>query len=109
MPSVPFPSLPLFIEVIRFNVQKNSDLNLEHAYSEDQVARKVFYLLLQLACIFFQVMQKGSLLLDAFPDRLRTAKNLAKRILEAWRNLALSSDDFLALGEGNFQIRFDTS
>lgn len=97
------------IENEGFNVQKNSDLNLEHAYSEDPVARKIFYLLLQLACIFFQVMQKGSLLREAFPDRLRTAKNLAKRILEAWRNLSLSSADFLALGERNFQIRFDTS
>jgi hypothetical protein len=97
------------IENEGFNVQKNSDLNLEHAYSEDEVARKIFYLLLQLACIFFQIMQKSSLLLEAFPDRLRTAKNLARRILEAWRNLSLNPDEFLALGEGNFQIRFDTS
>jgi len=97
------------IENEGFNVQKNSDLNLEHAYSEDPVARKVFYLLLQLAHIFFQIMQKSNLLLDAFPDRLRTAKNLARRILEAWRNLSLNSDDFLDLGAGNFQIRFDTS
>ena len=97
------------IENEGFNVQKTSDLNLEHAYSEDEVARKVFYLLLQLACIFFQIMQKSSLLLEAFPDRLRTAKNLARRILEAWRNLSLNPDEFLAVGEGNFQIRFDTS
>jgi hypothetical protein len=34
------------IENEGFNVQKNSELNMEHAYSEDPVARKVFYLLL---------------------------------------------------------------
>jgi len=97
------------IENEGFNVQKNSELNMEHAYSQDPVARKVFYLLLQLACLFFQIMQKSNLLAQAFPDRLRTAKNLAKRILEVWRNLSLSSDEFLELGQGNFQIRFDTS
>lgn len=97
------------IENEGFNVQKNSDLHLEHAYSEDPLARKVFYLLLQLAHLFFQVMQKSNLLSEAFPDCLRTARNLARRILEAWRNLSLPSDEFLSLGEGNFQIRFDTS
>jgi hypothetical protein len=58
-------------------------------------ARKVFYLLLQLAHLIFQLMQAhrkrvaGSLLRQGFPDGLRTAKNLAFRLLEAWRNLSL--------------------
>jgi hypothetical protein len=97
------------IENEGFNVQKNSDLNLEHPYSQDPNARKVFYLLLQLACITFQLMQHGSLLRHAFPDGLRTAKNLAFRLLEAWRNLSLNTTDFLNLSSGQFQIRFDTS
>lgn len=97
------------IENEGFNVQKNAGFNLEHPYSQDPVARKVFYLLLQLACIIFQLMQHGSLLAQAFPDRLRTASNLAFRLLEAWRNLSLSAEDILALSSGSFQIRFDTS
>ena len=97
------------IENEGFNVQKNSELNLEHPYSQDPTARKVFYLLLQLACIIFQLMQHGNLLSQAFPDRLRTAKNLAFRLLEAWRNLVLSPQEMLALSSGSFQIRFDTS
>lgn len=97
------------IENEGFNVQKNGGFNLEHPYSQDPVARKVFYLLLQLACIIFQLMQHGSLLAQAFPDRLRTATNLAFRLLEAWRNLTLSADEILALSSGSFQIRFDTS
>lgn len=97
------------IENEGFNVQKNSDLRLEHPYSQDANARKVFYLLLQLAHLIFQLMQKGSLLRQAFPDGLRTAKNLAFRLLEAWRNLSLAATDFLNLAEGAFQIRFDSS
>jgi len=97
------------IENEGFNVQKNSLLNLEHPYSQDPTARKVFYLLLQLACMIFQLMQKGSLLLQVFPDGLRTASNLAFRLLEAWRNLSLDPSNFLNLSAGQYQIRFDTS
>jgi hypothetical protein len=97
------------IENEGFNVQKNSDFNLEHPYSQDPTARKVFYLLLQLAHLIFQLIQKGSFLRQVFPDGLRTAKNLAFRLLEAWRNLSLAASDFLRLAEGAFQIRLDTS
>ena len=97
------------IENEGFNVQKNSDLNLEHPYSQDPTARKVFYLLLQLAHLIFQLMQKGSLLRQGFPNGLRTAKNLAFRLLEAWRNLSLAASDFLLLATGSFQIRLDSS
>jgi len=97
------------IENEGFNVQKNSELNLEHPYSQDPTARKIFYLLLQLAHLIFQLIHKGSLLRQTFPDGLRTAKNLAFRLLEAWRNLSLSTIDFLALAQGRFQIRLDTS
>lgn len=97
------------IENEGFNVQKNSDLNLEHPYSQDPTARKVFYLLLQLAHLIFQLMQKGSLLRQGFPNGLRTARNLAFRLLEAWRNLSLSTSAFLRLAEGSFQIRLDSS
>ncbi len=97
------------IENEGFNVQKTSELNLEHPYSQDPTARKVFYLLLQLACILFQLMQHGSLLAQAFPDRLRTAQNLAFRLLEAWRNLSLTPEELFTLSSGVGQIRFDTS
>jgi hypothetical protein len=97
------------IENEGFNVQKSSELNLEHPYSQDPTARKVFYLLLQLAHTIFQLMQHGSLLRQAFPDGLRTARNLAFRLLEAWRNLSLSPEEMRTLSYGSFQIRLDTS
>ena len=65
------------IENEGFNVQKNSGFQLQHAYSHDPNASHIFYLLLQLAAMIFQLIRKGSLLRRAFPDGLRTAKNLA--------------------------------
>ena len=97
------------IENEGFNVQKNGGYNLEHAYSRDPNARKIFYLLLQIAHLIFQLIEKGSLFRKAFPKGLGSQRNLAKRILEAWRNLQISAGVFCSLGEGRFQIRFDTS
>ena len=97
------------IENEGFNVQKNGGYNLEHAYSRDPNARKVFYLLLQIAHLIFQLIEKGSLFRKAFPKGLGSQINLSKRILEAWRNLEISVRDFSNLGTGRFQIRFDTS
>ena len=97
------------IENEGFNVQKNGGYNLEHAYSREPNERKDFYLLLQIAHLIFQLIEKGSLFRKAFPKGVRSQRNLAKRILEAWRNLSISACDFCNLGEGRFQIRFDTS
>jgi hypothetical protein len=97
------------IENEGFNVQKTSELNLEHPYSEHANARKIFYLLIQMAHTFFQLIQHGSLLLDFSPNRLRTAKILAFRILEVWRNLSLSAQALNDLSSGKYQVRFDTS
>jgi hypothetical protein len=97
------------IENEGFNVQKHCGLNLEHPYSTDPTASKVLYLLLQLAYSLFQLMEKGNLLQEAFPNGWSAAKNLAFFLLEAWRNLVISAAELLRLSEGNFQIRFNTS
>jgi len=97
------------IENEGFNVQKNGGFNLEHAYSQDQTARKVFYLLLQIAYGLFQLLEKGSLFRNAFPDGVGSLKNIAARLLEAWRNLPLSPQGFNSLYAGRYQIRFDSS
>ncbi|MCP4292531.1 MAG: transposase, partial [bacterium] len=34
---------------------------MEHAYSQDETAGKVFYFLMQLAHLIFQLVEKGSL------------------------------------------------
>ena len=50
------------IENEGFNVQKNGGYNLEHAYSKDPAAMKVFYLILQIAHILSQLIEKSDLL-----------------------------------------------
>ena len=50
------------IENQGFNLQKNSELNLEHAYSEDPDGLKTYYYLLQIAHTMLQLLEHGSLL-----------------------------------------------
>lgn len=97
------------IENEGFNEQKNADFELEHSYSEDEVATKVFYYLLQIAHILFQLIEKGSDFRKAFPNGVGGLRNIAYRLLEAWRNLRLSTTGFYSLYKGRYQIRFDTS
>jgi hypothetical protein len=97
------------IENEGFNVQKNDGFNLEHPYSQDCTARKVFYFLLQIAYMIFLLMEKGSLFRNAFPNGVGSLRNIAFRLLEAWRNLHLSPVGFLSLYKGRYYIRLDSS
>ena len=54
-------------------------------------------------------MARGSLFRQAFPKGVGSDKNLAFRVLEAWRNLRRTPAEIVALVVGRFQIRFDTS
>ena len=82
---------------------------MAHAYTQDETASKIFYLLLQMAHILFQLVAKGSLFRQAFPKGVGSLQNIAFRFLEAWRNLRLDTKGFLMLFNGKFQIRFDSS
>jgi hypothetical protein len=97
------------IENEGFNSQKNGGFKLEHAYSEDETAGKIFYLLMQIAHLIFQLVEKGSLFRKAFPTGVGSLQNIAFHLLEAWRNLRLSSRGFISLYGGRYQIRFDSS
>lgn len=97
------------IENEGFNSQKNGGFHLEHPYSQDENARKIFYFLLQIAHLLFQLIEKGSLFRNAFPKGVGSLKNIAFRLLEAWRNLRLTSSLFCSLYQGRYQIRFDSS
>lgn len=97
-----------------FNVQKNSGLNLEHAYSEKEHFG-VYYLLLQIAHILLQLLEKGSLLRSlARQAGKRSAvalfgnlKNIAEFFVESLRNLAWPEEVFGPAGK--MQIRLDSS
>jgi hypothetical protein len=94
------------IENEGFNVQKNGGYALEHAYSRDATASKVFYLLLQIAHMLAQLIERGSLFRKAFPNGVGSAKNIAFRLLEAWRNLRLSPMEVQQMLDTRIQIRF---
>jgi hypothetical protein len=87
------------IENEGFNLQKNGGFGLEHAYSQNETAHKVFYLLLQMATILFQLMTKSPFFSKAFPKGVGSLKNIAFRFLEAWRNLRLGDLELICLLE----------
>ena len=104
------------IENQGFNRQKNSGLNLEHAFSTDPERLKAYYYLLQIAHIVLQIFEVGSLLRDAAAGFGRTPiqlfgslTNLACRLLEAIRYIALSNEAFDPIHAGSIPIRFNTS
>ena len=94
------------IENEGFNVQKNGGYALEHVYSQDATAGKIFYLLLQIAHSLSQLIERGSLFRKVFPKGVGSAKNIAFRLLEAWRNLRLSQVDLQQMLDARIQIRF---
>jgi hypothetical protein len=84
------------IENQGFNLQKNSGLNLEHAYSTELDVLKAFYYLLQIAHLFLQMFELGSLLqhlaqeYGSSPRQLfGSLKNLSQRLLECFRYFRL--------------------
>jgi hypothetical protein len=98
-----------------FNTQKNSGLNLEHAYSHTCWA--AYYFLLQIAHLLLQLVEKGSLLRHLAQEQgKRTAvelfgslKNMAQRLLESLRYRHWPDAVFDRAGAGPIQIRLDTS
>jgi len=94
------------IENEGFNVQKNGGYRLEHAYSTDLKSAKIFYYLLQIACILTQLTEHGSLLTAQFPRGFGSSKNFALLVLEAWRTCSFDFEHFSAFLRQPFQIRF---
>jgi len=97
------------IENEGFNVQKTGGYELEHAYTNDPNSAKIFYFLLQIAHLLAQLLYKANLLKRDFPHGFGSAKNLAFRLLEAWRNVRMTLADITAALQKRFQIRFDSS
>jgi hypothetical protein len=84
-----------------FNRQKNSGLNLEHVYSIDPEKWKAYYLLLQIAFILTQLLERGSLLRRLAEEAGRpvgklfgSLKNVARRLLDSIRFMAWEPDWF---------------
>jgi hypothetical protein len=90
-----------------FNIQKNGGYNLEHAYSQHELAGKNFYLLLQIAHIINQLMEKGSLLKHQIQKVYGSIRNIARQLLEDFRTKAVDKIQIEAALSASFQIRFE--
>jgi hypothetical protein len=98
-----------------FNTQKNSGLNLEHAYSHTGWA--AYYFLLQIAHLLLQLVEKGSLLCRLAQEQGKptagalygSLKNMAQRLLESLRYWHWPDEAFDPAGAGAIQIRLDSS
>jgi hypothetical protein len=97
-----------------FNRQKNSGLNLEHVYSTDPEKWKAYYLLLQIAFIVVQLLERGSLLRRLAAGRpvgklFGSLKNVARRLLESVRFVAWEEGWFDARQAARLRIGLDSS
>jgi hypothetical protein len=98
-----------------FNAQKNSGLNLEHAYSHRCWA--AYYFLLQIAHLLLQLVEKGSLLSHLAQEQGKptavelfgSLKNMAQRLLESLRYWPWPAEAFDRSVVGPIQIRLDSS
>jgi hypothetical protein len=99
-----------------FNRQKNSGLNLEHVYSSAPEKWKAYYLLLQIAFILVQLVERGSLLRRLAAEAGRpfwqlfgSLKNVAQRLLDSVRFIAWNEEWFDARQAGKVRLGLDTS
>ena len=99
-----------------FNRQKNSGLNLEHVYSIDPEKWKAYYLLLQIAFMVMQLLERGSLLRRLATEAGRpfwklfgSLKNVARRLLESVRFVAWEEAWFDPAQAGKLRLGLDTS
>ena len=104
------------IENEAFNRQKNSGLNLEHVYSIDPEKAKAYYLLLQIAFILTQLLERGSLLRRLAAELGRkvwdvfgSMKNLASRLLDSVRQEHWQDDWFDPRQAKGMRIGIDSS
>ena len=96
------------IENEGFNVQKNNGYALQHAYSEHEHAAKNFYLLLQIAHLIAQLLEKG-LLAKSMAKHIGAIRNVARFLLEELRHLTWKAAQLEPMLAQRIQIRFTDS
>jgi hypothetical protein len=99
-----------------FNRQKNSGLNLEQVYTTPPENWKAYYLLLQIAFIVVQLLERGSLRRRLAEEAGRpvwklfgSLRNVARRLLESVRDVAWEGSWFDPRQAGALRIRLDSS
>lgn len=96
------------IENEGFNIQKNGGFNLEHAYGLGPQQIKNWYILLQIAHLITQLLERGSLLGGDCKRLFGSLRNLARRLAESLRNHLIPLDALDVLAASSIQIRLDS-
>ena len=73
-------------------IQKNRGFNLEHPYSQGETSMKNLYLLLQIAYIISQLMEKGSLLKHKIQKVFGSVTMLFEQLLEDLRAKSIDAN-----------------
>lgn len=97
------------IENEGFNIQKNGGFNLEHAYSTDDWAMKNFYVLLQIAHLILQLLERGRLFGTEAKRLFGSLIDLARRLAESIRNVLIPAEAADPASAQSIQIRLNTS
>ena len=97
------------IENEGFNIQKNHGYNLEHAYGMGSCQIKNYYILLQLAHLILQLIERGNLLLADCKRLFGSLRNLARRLAESIRNRLIPLDAMDTAAAASIQIRLDST
>ena len=97
------------IENQGFNIQKNGGFNLEHAYGIGERQIKDYYVLLQIAHMILQLIERGSLLSADCKQLFGSIRNVAKRLAESLRNRLIPPEATDPEAARHIQIRLDTS
>ena len=87
------------IENEGFNIQKNGTFDIGHLYSKNQVAIKVHYLMIQIAHILRQLLEKGVTDIKELKLKLKEiSQQLKKQLISTITNLTVHN---------KIQLRFD--
>ena len=97
------------IENEGFNTQKNNGYELEHAYSEDPVGMKNFYLCLQIAHLLMQLMERGNFFKESAVKQYGSLRNFARKLLTSLTTQVLTLKKVKAIFNQRIQIRLNSS
>ena len=97
------------IENEGFNLQKNGGFALEHAYSTRPEPIKNWYLLLQIAHLILQLLERGNLLGQAPARLFGSLRSLARRLAESLRQQLIPAESLDPARCAAMQIRLNSS
>lgn len=96
------------IENEGFNTQKNGGYRLEHAFSSGRNAMRHFYIMLQLAHAFNQLLDKGNLLRVKLRKAMGSLRACSERLWALMTTALIDAERFDAIMGQRIQIRFDS-